>query len=249
MPNGHLFHLKLKVFIIYHSCSCLLCPVRDCESGCKSCITRSARLKISTQNTSVTYDVSRARQSGGGAPTPLLAPATNSAMSVPAPAIRWKQFIRERERERCLVWAPEPRSDLCPGNSREFCWTRGWGHQQLVGARCPRCSNCSYLLCQCVNLGRMLPHYSLLIIKMWAPVPVAVSPPLRRLGSVLMWEYWPPVISDSITGRSPDNSRPHAVTAISSLISHPHLITRDSSSPRVDLTLEPGHHPGYNGHG
>ena len=150
--------------------------------------------------------------------------------------------LSERERERCLVWAPEPRSDLCPGNSREFCWTRGWGHQQLVGARCPRCSNCSYLLCQCVNLGRMLPHNSLLIIIMWAPVPVAVSPPLRRLGSVLMWEYWPPVISDSITGRSPDNSRPHAVTAISSLISHPHLITRDSSSPRVDLTLEPGHH-------
>ena len=74
--------------------------MRDCESGCKSCITRSARLKISTQNTSVTYDVSRARQSGGGAPTPRLAPATNSAMSVPAPAIRWKQFIRERERER-----------------------------------------------------------------------------------------------------------------------------------------------------
>ena len=73
--------------------------MRDCESGCKSCITRSARLKISTQNTSVTYDVSRARQSGGGAPTPRLVPATNSAMSAPAPAIRWKQFISERERD------------------------------------------------------------------------------------------------------------------------------------------------------
>ena len=121
MLNGHLFHLKLNVFII--SCSCLLRSVRDCESGCKSCITRSAGLKISTQNTSVTY--SRARQGGEAPPPPGLVAATNSAMSAPAPAIRWKQFIRERERRDAssellsldLISVP-----AIPGNSAQGHW-------------------------------------------------------------------------------------------------------------------------------
>ena len=45
--------------------------------------------------------------------------------------------------ERCLVRAPEPRSDLCPGNSRKLCWTRGAG----PAFRCFRCPNCIGLLC------------------------------------------------------------------------------------------------------
>ena len=123
MLNGHLFHLKLKVFIISGSCL-LLCSVRDCESGCKSCITRSAGLKISTQNTSVTF--SRARQGQGGEvpPPPGLVAATNSAMSAPAPAIRWKQFIRER---RDASWSELLSLDLIsvpaiPGNSAQGHW-------------------------------------------------------------------------------------------------------------------------------
>ena len=63
-------------------------------------------------------------------PPPGLVAATNSAMSAPAPAIRWKQFIRER---RDASWSELLSLDLIsvpaiPGNSAQGHWVSVYTH-------------------------------------------------------------------------------------------------------------------------